>query len=123
MLGFWWPRLPHWLNLSPRTCTDVQSLIDSHRPNGRRAGELTVLVHEALHAYGSVNEAETNCHAIQLLPTFGLSLGFSPSTAKYLGKLAYNYVRRGAPRGYWDAARCRDGGTWDLNPGIRNLDV
>jgi hypothetical protein len=41
----------------------------------------------------------------------------SASRADYLGTLARNYVRKWAPQGYWNGARCRDGGAWDLLPG------
>ena len=41
--------------------------------------------------------------------------------ADYLGTLARNYVRKYAPPGYWNTARCRDGGPWDLLPSTRNL--
>ncbi|HET9665876.1 MAG TPA: hypothetical protein VFP09_03945, partial [Desertimonas sp.] len=77
-------------------------------------GALSVVIHETLHAYNVYNEAQTNCWAVQLVPYFGLSLGMTRARAEYLGTLARNYVRGHAPRGYWNSARCRDGGAWDL---------
>ena len=99
----------------------MQGLLSSKQPNARRAGALSTVIHETLHAYGVVNEAETNCVAVQLVPLFGRNLGLSVKRADYLGTLARNYVRKYAPRGYWNGARCRDGGPWDLLPSTRNL--
>ena len=114
VLGFWAGRQPRWLHLSPRTCTDVQALLSSRMPNARRAGALSTVIHETLHAYGFSNEAETNCIAVQLVPLFGRSLGMTAARAEYLGRLALGYVRRRAPAGYWNSSRCRDGGAWDV---------
>ena len=117
LLGFWLGRQPRWLHLAPQVCTDVQGLLATKRPNARRAGALSTVIHETLHAYGIANEAQTNCFAVQLVPVFGINLGMSPTRAGYLGTLARNYVRKWAPQGYWNGARCRDGGAWDLLPG------
>ena len=121
LLGFWLGRQPRWLHLAPGICSDVQGLISSKRPNARRAGALSTVIHETLHAYGVANEAQTNCMAVQLVPVFGWNLGLSTKQASYLGTLARNYVRKWAPSGYWNAARCRDGAAWDVFPGMRNL--
>jgi hypothetical protein len=115
LLGFWLGRQPRWLHLAPGICTDVQGLLSSKQPNARRAGALATVIHETLHAYGVVNEAQTNCWAVQLVSTFGRNLGLSTKRAGYLGTLAHNYVRKYAPPGYWDRARCRPGGAWDLS--------
>ena len=93
LLGFWMRRQPRWLHLAPRVCTDVQALLTSRMPNARRAGALSTVIHEALHAYGVANEAMTNCFAVQLVPFFGLNLGMPAKRARYLGTLARNYVR------------------------------
>jgi hypothetical protein len=121
LLGFWLGRQPRWLHLAPGICSDVQGLLSSKLPNARRARALSTVIHETLHAYGVANEAQTNCMAVQLVPVFGWNLGLSANRADYLGTLARNYVRRYAPSGYWNAARCHDGGSWDLFPSIRNL--
>ena len=121
LLGFWLGRQPRWLHLAPGICTDLQGLLTTKQPNARRAGALSTVIHETLHAYGVVNEAQTNCMAVQLVPTFGSNLGLSAKRADYLGTLARNYVHKYAPTGYWNTARCRDGGPWDLLPSTRNL--
>jgi hypothetical protein len=121
--GFWTPKQPRWLHIAPAICTDVQKLIDTHKVNGRRAAALSVVIHESLHAHGVTNEAQTDCFAVQLAPSFALELGMKPASASYLGKLAVRYIRATAPSNYWNAHACRDGGAWDLAPGQRNLDV
>ena len=121
LLGFWLGRQPRWLHLAPGICTDVQGLLSSKQPNARRAGALSTVIHETLHAYGVVNEAQTNCMAVQLVPVFGWNLGLSAKRADYLGTLARNYVRKYAPVGYWNSGSCRDDGRWDLFPTFRNL--
>jgi hypothetical protein len=120
--GLWVSRQPRWLHLSPDVCTDVQGLLDSGRPNARRADALTAVVHEALHAHGVSNEAQTNCYAVQFVPEFARNLKLDPIPADYLAKLARTITRAHAPRGYWNDSRCRDGGSWDLAPDRRNLD-
>jgi hypothetical protein len=121
LLGFWASHQPRWLHLSPGTCLDVQGLLDTRLVNARRASALTTVIHETLHAYGVRNEAQTNCFAVQLVPFFGLSLRMPTARALYLGTLARNITRRRAPPGYWSSSSCRDGGRWDMLPGLRNL--
>lgn len=119
--AFWFRLQPRWLHLSQGICEDVQRLIDSGAATGRNAGGLAVALHEAVHAYGVENEAQANCYAVQLVSTAGLQLGLPLARARYLGSLAVRFVRATAPAGYWNAARCRDGGAWDLAPGRVNL--
>jgi hypothetical protein len=121
LLGFWLGRQPRWLHLAPGICTDVQGLLTTRQPNARRAGALATAIHETLHAYGVINEAQTNCFAVQLVPVFGSNLGLGAKRAGYLGTLARNYVRKYSPPGYWNGARCHDDGAWDLFPSARNL--
>jgi hypothetical protein len=119
--GFWKPSQPRWLHLAPFVCDDVQALLDSTVPTGRRAAALSTLIHESLHAQGFDNEAQTNCFAVQLVPFAGAELDLSGKRALYLGRLALRYVRSHAPRGYWNRRSCRDGGRWDLAPGRVSL--
>jgi len=121
LLGFWLGRQPRWLHLAPGICGDVQGLLSTRRPSARRGAALATVIHETLHAYGVRNEAQTNCFAVQLVPVFAASHGIGARQAEYLGTLARNYTRRHAPAAYWNAARCRDGGPWDLFPGSRSL--
>jgi hypothetical protein len=113
--AFWNGSQPRWLHLSPRTCTNLQGLIDTRVPNGQRAFALTTVLHETTHAYGIRNEAQANCYAVQLVPVFAEQLNFAPARAHYLQQLAVRKTKATAPSGYWDPARCRDGGAWDLD--------
>ena len=119
--GFWLGKQPRWLHLAPDVCTWVQSLLDTKRPSARRAFGLTVALHETLHAYGVVNEAQTNCYAVQLVPFAARHIGLSARSSDYLRKLAIRVTRSTAPPGYWNADRCRDGGDWDILPKAVNL--
>jgi hypothetical protein len=123
LLGFFLPAMPRWIDLSPMTCADLQGLIDSGQPSGRRAEALTTLIHEAVHAHGVRNEAETNCLAVQLVPVFARGLGFDSGHVLTLSRLALHYVRAHAPSGYWDASRCVDGGAWDIDRAHANLNL
>jgi hypothetical protein len=119
--GFWKPSQPRWLHLSPAVCDDLQALLDTGQPNGRRASAVSTLVHETLHAHGIRDEAETNCYAVQLVPLLGDALQMPRARAVRLGTLAVRHVRSHAPARYWNASKCRDGGRWDLEPDSPNL--
>jgi hypothetical protein len=119
--GFWTRDQPRWLHLSPSICGTVQGLLDTRVPSATRAYALTTVIHEALHAHGVVNEAQTNCYAVQLVPYFGHNVGMTQASSNYLGKLAVHYTRRTAPTAYWNAVNCSDGGKWDLAPTAPNL--
>jgi hypothetical protein len=122
LVGFWHPRQPRFLHLSPKACTDVQALIATRKSNGQRAAAAAVALHETAHMYGVRNEAQANCYGVQLVYYLARELRFPRSGALRLERLAVRKVRSSAPRGYWDRARCRDGGEWDLDDGTRNLD-
>jgi hypothetical protein len=121
VMGFWKGDQPRWLHLSFTACDEIQQVIDGEPLTGARASGLVVAAHETLHAYGVHNEAQTNCYAVQITPVFAKKLGVDPSKIGHLTKLARNYTRLTAPSGYWNAYNCRDGGRWDLEPGINNL--
>jgi hypothetical protein len=121
LLGFWLVRQPRWLHVSPQVCRDAQAFIDSKKANGRRAGALSSIIHEAMHSIGIPDEAKANCYAVQLVPVFVKNLGMSAHDSRNLGRLALLYVRRHAPPGYWDHYHCRDLGGWDLAPDANNL--
>jgi hypothetical protein len=121
LAGFWLGKQPRWLHLAPSVCGGIQGLLDTRQPSAARAFGLTVALHETLHAYGIVNEAQTNCFAVQLVPFAGHFIGMTPKSGDYLRRLAINVTRRTAPPGYWKHSRCRDGGDWDLLPKAANL--
>ncbi len=120
--GFWLGKQPRWLHLAPSVCESIQGLLDNRRPTVRRAFGLTVALHETLHAYGIVNEAQTNCFAVQLVPFAAHQIGLGPRRSDELRRLAVGETQRTAPPGYWNPDRCRDGGEWDLLPKTANID-
>ena len=95
-------------------------LLDTRKVNARRAFAVVTVIHESLHAYGVLNEAEANCYAVQYVRYFGRGMGLTQTRADYLEKLALNFTRRTAPRRYWNHLKCREGGAWDIFSG-RNL--
>jgi hypothetical protein len=121
LLGFWLSGQPRFLHLSPTTCRNLQALISTRRANGPRAEASVVALHETAHMYGIRNEAEANCYAVQLVYYFARQLRVSPRQSLLLEQQAVRRTRATAPRGYWNSARCRDGGTWDLDEEGANL--
>jgi hypothetical protein len=121
--GLFLPSMPHWIHLAPATCKNVQALIDSGKPGAANAAALTAVIHEAVHANGIPNEAQTNCVAVQLVPLFARALGYDRAHTIALSRLALDVVREHAGAGYWDASRCQDGGAWDLDPVDPNLSL
>lgn len=116
LLGFWKPSQPPWLHLSPSSCAHAQQLIDGRSLTGSRVEGLVTAIHEGLHAYGWSNEAQVNCYSVQLAPALAMKVGVPVASRIRVAKLAVNYTRAHAPRGYWNAAACRDGGKWDILP-------
>jgi hypothetical protein len=97
--------------------------MSDRQPNGQRAYALSTVLHERIHAQGISHEALTECYAIQLVYDFARELNFVHTKAIRLEQLAVRKskaVFRGTR--YYDPARCRDGGLWDLYPEFRNLD-
>lgn len=119
--GFWLRRQPRWVHIAPKECGDVQALMLARQSNGQRAYALSTILHERVHAEGIQAEAETNCYGVQLVYDFARELEFPVQKALRLEQLAVRKSRQVAPRGYWNAAKCRDGGAWDLYPQLINL--
>ena len=99
----------------------TEAMLTPRAANGRRAYALATVVHERLHAEGLRSESQANCLAVQLVYEFARELNFPHARAFRLEQLAVRKTRAVAPSGYWNARRCRDGGSWDLYPSIRNL--
>jgi hypothetical protein len=119
--GMWFRSQPHWLHLSQEACARAQRLLDTKGTTWFDADGLVTPLHEAMHATGISNEAQANCLAVQLTPLAASFAGLPQVRARRLGALALAYTRETAPRDYWDAKRCRDGGAWDIDPHRANL--
>ena len=59
---------------------------------------------------------------MQLVYTFTRRIGLTHNASLRMEQLAVRTTRRNVPPEYWDSARCRDGGVWDLDDENRNLD-
>jgi hypothetical protein len=109
------------IELNPYVCTTLALLQVQAYDNDYRtyalayADAVDTLAHEATHARGVSDEAQTECYAIQLVPRTASLLGLSPA----VGRLFANALWRDyphEPRGY-GTPRCRNGGPLDLRPG------
>jgi hypothetical protein len=116
-LGFYSPRLPHWLHLSPTTCRRLQSLLTSRPlyPNKYTSSALETLTHEMIHALGVSDEARTTCYAMQTSMFMANTLGLPGSYGARLARLTLKNYPLHPPR-YINKQRCREGGAWDLWP-------
>jgi hypothetical protein len=77
------------------------------------------LIHEGTHLAGVMNEAETDCFAMQNLPWFTWKMGIEESQAREIGVDYWNlfYVPYRPQTPDYFSAECRDGGALDLSPG------
>ena len=76
---------------------------------------IVTLAHESWHLRGVVNEARTQCYAIQTDGDVALKLGVTPADA---GVIALRVAADDAvaPPGEYHSAECRPGGKYDLRP-------
>jgi len=122
VLGFWAPAMPHWLQLSPRICDAMETLVYKRPRYANRftANAVDTLTHEMIHALGLRNEAATECYAMQLSWVSAENLGVPASYAYSLSRLTLaNYGFH--PPSYVNRADCREDGAWDLFKGRPSL--
>ena len=75
-----------------------------------------VLSHEAVHVSGVLNEAETECYAMQHYAEVAKALGVSQSQAEEAALRYANEAYSHMPSKYKDEVKCSAGGAWDLHP-------
>jgi len=76
---------------------------------------MVTLAHESWHLRGVLNEAQTQCYAVQSVGKVARSLGFDPVEAG----LVETYVAVADARAGYDeyhSPQCRPGGAYDLHP-------
>jgi len=79
-------------------------------------GGIVTLAHESWHLRGVVNEARTQCYAVQSTYAVARRLGVSaPDASLVAARVALDDSRQ--PQGQYHSPECRPGGTYDLNPG------
>lgn len=76
---------------------------------------MVTLAHESWHLRGVVNEAQTQCYAVQTLEQVARRLGVPPADA-HLIALRVAADEATAPIGEYHSAECRPGGAYDLHP-------
>jgi hypothetical protein len=108
------------IELDPYTCTTLALLQARALDNDYRqyalsfAESVDTLAHEATHARGIDNEAETECYAIQLVPQTSALLDLPPKIGRLFANAMWHAYPH-EPKGY-ATTRCRDGGPLDLHP-------
>lgn len=109
------------IELNPYVCTtlallQVQAYANDYRSDALAYAEaVDTLAHEATHARGVANEAQTECYAIQLVPHTAQLLGLSAAVGRVFANALWRDYRH-EPKGY-ATRRCRNGGPLDLHPG------
>ena len=78
-------------------------------------GGIVTLAHESWHLRGIVDEARTQCYAVQTTEAVARSLGVAAADARAIAvRVATDDVR--LPEGEYHSAQCRPGGAYDLRP-------
>jgi hypothetical protein len=76
---------------------------------------IVTLAHESWHLRGVVEEARTQCYAVQTTETVARALGVGLAEAPLIAaRVALDEAR--APRGEYHSPACRPGGAYDLRP-------
>lgn len=76
---------------------------------------MLVLAHESWHLRGVLNEARTQCYAVQTLESVARSFGFAPAEAALVAaSVAIEDAR--TLLGEYHSPECRPGGAYDLHP-------
>jgi hypothetical protein len=121
------------VHLSPRTCLMLDSLLAADDPAipclqqemarkperacppgvAEQAFAVVTLTHEAHHAAGSLNEAKTQCYALQRADIAAEALGVAKDDAALIGAFELREVE--LPPEYVDK-QCKRGGKLDIEP-------
>jgi hypothetical protein len=76
---------------------------------------IVTLAHESWHLRGVVDEARTQCYAVQSTEAVAVALGVPPAEARAVAlRVALDDAR--APRDAYHSPACRPGGPYDLRP-------
>lgn len=102
-------------------CQDLSTFLhsDKREPTLNQIGAVAIVTHETVHLTGNMNEASTECTALQTLPYALTTFGMPTELAQ---KAAAQYARDWYPRErpeYRDG-RCTQNGEWDRTPGDGN---
>jgi hypothetical protein len=106
------------VNLSPGTCKAFEQIVGYEDVELRRdpsywGWAFTTVTHEAEHARGTDNEAETECYAIQQVAEATFDFGYTHATGRILARAVWAHYGSELPA--YRSKRCRNGGPYDLN--------
>jgi hypothetical protein len=98
-------------------CNDLRDYLHSDKvsPPLNQIIAVQVLTHESYHLSGILNEAETECQAVQRLDEVAAWLGATPQQARSLAERYYADVYPRMPAAYQNS-ECVDRGKWDVAP-------
>jgi hypothetical protein len=117
--GFYWPPTGR-IHLDPTACGGLVDLAyrglrpDRGRAFVRIALAVDTLAHESMHRRGFVNEAVTECYAVQLNYRTATLLGASSSYASRVAQQSWAAYPLHPPA--YLSTECRNGGKLDLSP-------
>ena len=74
-----------------------------------------VLAHESWHLRGVLDEAETECRALQTIAWTAVQLGATPEQGRAMARAQFDGVYREMPEPYRTGS-CVDGGTLAMRP-------
>ena len=117
--GFYWPTNGR-IHLDPTACAGLVDLTyrglrpDRGRVLVRIALAVDTLAHESMHRRGFVNEAVTECYAVQLNYRTATLLGASSSYAYRVAQQSWAAYPLHPPA--YLSTECRNGGKLDLSP-------
>ena len=109
------------MNLAPEVCGGLVALAYEGQRPARGFDRLKIalgvgiLMHEAQHANGVVNEAVAECFGMQAIPPAAERLGADQDYAQSLAEAYWNELYPELPRAY-SSDECRDGGRLDQLP-------
>lgn len=106
------------IELSKATCDNIDDFSNSKAKvpaDNEQLQALITIAHEAFHTTGTIDEAETDCYALQRIDSVAEKLGANKSEAASIQQRAVRLQRNTAATGY-NSSECRDGGAFDLDP-------
>jgi hypothetical protein len=116
LLGFVWPGTGV-VNLSPQVCAELDELVyDGARVKDYDTAEaVDTLAHESIHVAGELNEARTECYAMQLTQYTSEQLGTNGQFGFDLGGILLADYESWKGTEYY-TSQCHNGSQLDLYP-------
>lgn len=104
------------INLSPTVCNELDALTYQRERREKMvvSSAVRVLVHEAIHAVGVLDEGKTECYATQLTTAMTVALGATETYGQTLTILNQEMDATSRAGSIYDSPDCHQGGPFDL---------